>query len=303
MDLLSLPTPMHFISGLLPLLDSHGYTALRETDDWSSPPRKFYVVRDGVSIVAVNMTDCDSGVVASLSLDFARTAAGASYAGRPLRAAGAAVVDDSSGAPRTSLFATDGAVAVGGGAAPPLQCAVAAALSVPPSAVRDYDAYLFDCAGSGRAGASRDLVCAPGLSLLAPASAAAAAFAAAPPPRSGLLCLSASGRFDRSLTARVLCAVGCGASFRARSVRVCCAGIASGDGAPLGSGLYHFGARSAALSRVSVPLKQLAHPPPAPGAATVFFPVVGLHSARETCHANDLNELKKLFEELFRDSV
>lgn len=46
------PTPFHAVQSMTSLLDDAGFTGLSEQDDWSLAPGKYYVTRNGSSIVA-----------------------------------------------------------------------------------------------------------------------------------------------------------------------------------------------------------------------------------------------------------
>ena len=57
------PTPFHFCKHVSSLLENAGYTRLREEDEWSSIPDKFFVTRRGRALIAVNKTDLSCGVI------------------------------------------------------------------------------------------------------------------------------------------------------------------------------------------------------------------------------------------------
>jgi aspartyl aminopeptidase len=63
------PTPAHFISIAITLLASDGYLELKESDSWSAIPPKFFVVRDGRSLIAVNQLDFSSGLIVGSHID------------------------------------------------------------------------------------------------------------------------------------------------------------------------------------------------------------------------------------------
>lgn len=46
------PTPFHAVSSMLPMLEGAGFKALKETAAWDLSPGKYYVVRNGSSIIA-----------------------------------------------------------------------------------------------------------------------------------------------------------------------------------------------------------------------------------------------------------
>lgn len=55
------PTALHAVDTLADELEGAGYSRLREGDEWNITPGKYYVVRNGSSIIALNIPECFLG--------------------------------------------------------------------------------------------------------------------------------------------------------------------------------------------------------------------------------------------------
>jgi aspartyl aminopeptidase len=126
------PTPFHFGAHARSLLLSHGYTELFEHEDWSRIPPKSFVLRDGRTLLAFNLTNPSCGLMICTHNDSpclvlkpgtevsdARSIRIAPYGGptlftwmhRELRLAGAVYHRSASGQIARSLFDSHSAVA------------------------------------------------------------------------------------------------------------------------------------------------------------------------------------------------
>jgi aspartyl aminopeptidase len=63
------PTPAHFVALASAFLTSNGYIELREADIWTDLPQKFFVIREGRSLITANKVDFTSGLVVGSYID------------------------------------------------------------------------------------------------------------------------------------------------------------------------------------------------------------------------------------------
>jgi aspartyl aminopeptidase len=64
------PTLSHFVDFAASFLTSNGFHELKEIDNWSTIPSKFFVVRSSRSIIAVTQSDFTSGLIVGSYIDY-----------------------------------------------------------------------------------------------------------------------------------------------------------------------------------------------------------------------------------------
>ena len=64
------PTPAHYVKYASEKLLKNGFVEIREDEDWSSLPEKFFVVRDEREIIAVNKKNTRKGIIVCSNSDF-----------------------------------------------------------------------------------------------------------------------------------------------------------------------------------------------------------------------------------------
>ena len=64
------PSAFHFIDNTKKTLDAAGFIELKENEKWTEIPQKFYVVRRGRSLIAMNIVNTKQGVLVGNHCDF-----------------------------------------------------------------------------------------------------------------------------------------------------------------------------------------------------------------------------------------